>query len=264
METVGTLTIRDAHAGDYQTFLRFVVELRVDDPLPDFARWSSFVLPTMMVAEEAGEALGYVFYRPLDGVMHLVHIAIAPGARRRGVGRALFEETIRRGKAAGADTLFLNVKPENSAAIALYSSFGLTPVSRSWAFRLPWSLVEAHPAPFLSAVRPLDAGEDTAIEKRHGLASGTLKSHRMQTGRVLYAIDPASFTSFDPGFGGAHPFAAESLDHGFSLLRALRPHARPEHEQIMTTIENREEQATAMLAAGATLRFEVQRMSGRI
>jgi hypothetical protein len=218
----------------------------------------------MMVAEEAGEALGYVFYRPLDGVMHLVHIAISPTARRRGVGRALFEETIRRGKAAGANTLFLNVKPENSAAIALYSRFGLTPVSRSWAFRLRWSVIEAHPAPFLSSVRTVDAADDTAIEKRHGLAAGILTSHRKQGGRILYAIDPASFTSFDPAFGGAHPFAAESLDHGFSLLRALRPHARPEHEEIMTTIENREEQAKAMLAAGASLRFQIQRMSAPI
>lgn len=258
------LAIRDARAEDFATFLRLVVELRVDDPLPDFERWSTMVQPGMIVAEEAGEALGYVFYRPLDGVMHLAHIAIAPNARRRGVGRALFEETIRRGKSLGAHTIFLNVKPENAPAIALYQSFGLKPITRSWAFRLPWTVVASQPAPFLSAVRPLEPSEDGAVEKRHGLAPGQLTSHRKQPGRVIYAIGHDTFASFDPGFGGAHPFACESLDHGFSVLRALRPHALPEHDSIMTTIENREEQANAMLAAGASLRFQIQRMSAPI
>ena len=77
-----------------------------------------------LVAEEEGRVLGHmgVWYIVDEG--HITNVAVAPEARGRGLGRALVEETLKRGREAGIKGFTLEVRVTNEPAISLYRSFG--------------------------------------------------------------------------------------------------------------------------------------------
>ena len=62
----------------------------------------------MVVAEEAGTVVGYSFFRLYGSTGHVVHVAVAPGSRRRGVGRALVERVRRHLVEAGCSRLSIS------------------------------------------------------------------------------------------------------------------------------------------------------------
>ena len=70
------------------------------------------------------EVLGYAVCWTVAGDSHLLNIAVRPDARCRGVGAALLEECIRRGAAAGARRIQLEVRPGNEPALRLYRRYG--------------------------------------------------------------------------------------------------------------------------------------------
>ena len=53
-------------------------------------------------------------------------LAVAPDARKLGVGKLLIDECIRRTRALGTDTIGLHTSPSMREAIRLYESFGFT------------------------------------------------------------------------------------------------------------------------------------------
>ncbi|GBF92445.1 hypothetical protein Rsub_04549 [Raphidocelis subcapitata] len=69
--------------------------------------------------------LGYVLYQPSSLAVQIVRLAVAPAARRRGVGRALIQAAI---AAAAAQRRVacatLHVAPSNAPALALYRACG--------------------------------------------------------------------------------------------------------------------------------------------
>ena len=85
------------------------------------------------IAELEGEAVGFALVeRPPSqpDIADLVAIAVAPGRRRAGVGRALLRHVIAsRELLRGASLLVLTVADDNDAAIALFRSegFGMIP-----------------------------------------------------------------------------------------------------------------------------------------
>ena len=70
----------------------------------------------------AGYAL--LFRRHGSTVARLYSIAVAPGMRGRGIGAALLADAEAVARATGATRLRLEVRIDNAAAIALYSSRG--------------------------------------------------------------------------------------------------------------------------------------------
>ncbi len=76
------------------------------------------------VGEPGPGILGYSVCWTIAGEAHLLNIAVAPGARCRGVGAALLEESIRRSQAAGARRMHLEVRPGNGPALRLYGRHG--------------------------------------------------------------------------------------------------------------------------------------------
>ena len=85
--------------------------------------WSHILLA---VEREAGEEriLGYIVFWLVHDEIHILNIATALEARRRGVGRALMLEAHASGKARGATVATLEVRRSNAPAIALYLSLG--------------------------------------------------------------------------------------------------------------------------------------------
>ncbi len=85
-------------------------------------------------AEDCGRLAGFVIaqetaIRKTPGA-HIVTIDVAPGFRRRGVGRALMEEIEARMMARGKARLRLEVAVDNSAAYAFYLGLGYSAVGR--------------------------------------------------------------------------------------------------------------------------------------
>jgi ribosomal-protein-alanine N-acetyltransferase len=74
------------------------------------------------VAEE--RVVGYIVFWLVHDEIHVLNVATALEARRRGVGRALMEAAERVGQARGARIATLEVRRSNEPAIALYRTIG--------------------------------------------------------------------------------------------------------------------------------------------
>jgi ribosomal-protein-alanine N-acetyltransferase len=59
---------------------------------------------------------------------HITTLTVDGWARRRGIGSALLVELLREARACGAASATLEVRTDNTAARALYASFGFRPV----------------------------------------------------------------------------------------------------------------------------------------
>ncbi|MBR0040325.1 MAG: ribosomal protein S18-alanine N-acetyltransferase [Oscillospiraceae bacterium] len=81
-----------------------------------------------LVAEENGKVLGYIGMMTVLDEGYISNVAVAPDARRRGIGRALVREML--GRAARRELAFvtLEVREHNESAIALYAGEGFLPV----------------------------------------------------------------------------------------------------------------------------------------
>jgi ribosomal-protein-alanine N-acetyltransferase len=79
---------------------------------------------SMWVRESAAEIIGYYVLMAGAGEAHLLNITIAPAWRRHGLGRELLEHSVGSARTHHAESLFLEVRISNAAAIALYRSSG--------------------------------------------------------------------------------------------------------------------------------------------
>jgi ribosomal-protein-alanine N-acetyltransferase len=138
------MTVRRAVAGD----LAAVVAIESDsfsDPWTADAFASALELRHMrfLVAEErpaeggtgatgTGEpaVLGYVVALVVADEGEIADLAVAPSARRRGIGRLLLDRVAEEARRAGIRALFLEVRESNVAARALYQSAGFAAVGR--------------------------------------------------------------------------------------------------------------------------------------
>lgn len=79
---------------------------------------------SMWVREAEGEVIGYYAMMAAAGEAHLLNLTIAPSWRRHGLGRDLLQHCLARACDHRAESLFLEVRMSNAAAIALYHSSG--------------------------------------------------------------------------------------------------------------------------------------------
>jgi len=78
------------------------------------------------VVECGGEFAGYTVVMIAAGEAHLLNLSVAARWQRRGVGRELLGFVLKLARDYGAKHLFLEVRPSNEAALALYASAGFT------------------------------------------------------------------------------------------------------------------------------------------
>ena len=71
-----------------------------------------------------GRLIGYFVLIVAAGEAHLLNLSVAAESQRRGHGGALLAESIRISRQSGARNLYLEVRPSNRAAQALYLHFG--------------------------------------------------------------------------------------------------------------------------------------------
>lgn len=105
------------------------------DPWPRHDFHDCIASGAAFLVAQAGEdarvgIAGYVVARAIAGEAEILNLAVAPGARRRGVGRALVLAVLHALGAAGAREVFLEVRESNAGARALYAAHGFREVGR--------------------------------------------------------------------------------------------------------------------------------------
>jgi ribosomal-protein-alanine N-acetyltransferase len=88
---------------------------------------------TAAAVEEGGRGfpiLGFLLARHLAPEWELENIAVAPGARRKGLGTQLLKALLARARETGAQAVFLEVRESNTAARRLYEKAGFQQAGR--------------------------------------------------------------------------------------------------------------------------------------
>lgn len=76
------------------------------------------------VIERNGEIHGYSVMMAGGGEAHVLNLCVRPESRGQGLGRLMMEHMLTQASRLKADTLLLEVRPSNQAAIHLYHSMG--------------------------------------------------------------------------------------------------------------------------------------------
>jgi ribosomal-protein-alanine N-acetyltransferase len=76
------------------------------------------------VAEVEEKLIGYGIMSTGAGEAHILNICIGRAFQGKGLGRALLLHLLDEARAIGVDTVFLEVRPSNATAMALYDSVG--------------------------------------------------------------------------------------------------------------------------------------------
>lgn len=84
---------------------------------------------------QAGPDLaGYAIHNWAAGESHLLNLCVSPDWQRRGFGKVLLDHALAHARASGAGVMFLEVRPSNQAALALYARRGFTEIGRRPAY----------------------------------------------------------------------------------------------------------------------------------
>lgn len=101
--------------------------------------WDAASLHTMLAGPGAfafHHPDGFVLARVASDEAEILTLAVAPGRRGKGLGRALLSAAIAEAQQRGANTMFLEVGNDNPAALALYAALGFANVgSRKGYYR---------------------------------------------------------------------------------------------------------------------------------
>lgn len=80
------------------------------------------------IAECSAGVVAYTVLSIAAGEAHLLNLCVDPSRQREGIGRRLLRHVLRLAREHGADTLFLEVRPSNDAAVSLYRDAGFVEV----------------------------------------------------------------------------------------------------------------------------------------
>lgn len=101
--------------------------------------WSRKIFEDSLAAENTsalaaqadnGAVAGYIFFTSVLDEGGVDNLAVLPSVRRQGIASALLEAFHRYGRTHGLANLFLEVRPSNRGAIALYRKMGYKEVGR--------------------------------------------------------------------------------------------------------------------------------------
>jgi ribosomal-protein-alanine N-acetyltransferase len=77
-----------------------------------------------LVAEKKEEVLGYICCWFIAEEGQILNIAVHPDSRQSGLGKLLVQEILKEAKKKGVDSLSLEVRKSNIAALSLYKELG--------------------------------------------------------------------------------------------------------------------------------------------
>lgn len=80
------------------------------------------------VCEEMERILGYSILSIAVGEAHILNICVDPEEQGQGIGRKMLENIIETVRTKKAETVFLEVRPSNEGAVALYQKMGFNEI----------------------------------------------------------------------------------------------------------------------------------------
>jgi [ribosomal protein S18]-alanine N-acetyltransferase len=83
-----------------------------------------------LVVKLGREVVGYACLWQTGMELHIGNIAVAGKHRRKGIGKLLMERIMQEGIQRGCESMLLDVRESNQAAINLYEQFGFVHLSR--------------------------------------------------------------------------------------------------------------------------------------
>lgn len=78
---------------------------------------------------DGGSLAGYCILAMAAGEAHILNLCVLPSLRRQGLGRRLLQHLLRLARQADCFEVFLEVRPSNQAALALYEDNGFQQLS---------------------------------------------------------------------------------------------------------------------------------------
>lgn len=262
----GDVQVRTGAAEDYAAFRLLFPELGVPEAPPSESRFLAQILPDLEVAVGAGsEVLGVAWSRARGPRWHVVHLIVAPEARRRGVGAALMRAAAARARSAGFERWMLNVKPENTAARALYASLGFVERVASASVQVDAAALSRLGAAPGLVVEGLPEGV-TALPAL-GLGEGEPASSRA-LGRALLgarvAAEWVGFAAVDASFPGASPFRCAGPGVAGPLARAAWEGCPPSIAALRLHVEGDPALEAELVQAGAEVVMRVLGLEGPV
>lgn len=85
--------------------------------------------PSWVLVED-GRIIGYFLLSLAADEAHVLNVCVAPECQGRGLGRRLLRAILQLARGRGAHRVFLEVRPTNTGAIALYDSEGFNEIGR--------------------------------------------------------------------------------------------------------------------------------------
>ena len=79
-----------------------------------------------LVRDQTRQLLGYVCWWLVGQEIHILNLAVHPGGRRSGIGRALVQRVLDDAADHRVASVTLEVRHDNAAALALYGSMGFS------------------------------------------------------------------------------------------------------------------------------------------
>ncbi len=103
------------------------------------------------------QLIGYSIQTDAAGEAHLLNLCVEKQWRGQGFGALLLDHAVRTARASGCDSMFLEVRPSNAAAIALYQTRGFVIAGKRFGYYSAGSLAacggNVQPAPYSHAER---------------------------------------------------------------------------------------------------------------
>ena len=82
------------------------------------------------VLHRDGDIIGYFLISLAAGEAHVLNVCVAPAHQGQGHGRRLVRTILQLARSRGAERVFLEVRPSNTGAIALYFDEGFNEIGR--------------------------------------------------------------------------------------------------------------------------------------
>lgn len=87
-----------------------------------------------IVLEREGAVAGYAILSVAAGEAHILNICVAPRYRSLGYGGQLLDEILLRARTAAVREIYLEVRPSNTNALALYRKRGFRKIAKRPAY----------------------------------------------------------------------------------------------------------------------------------
>lgn len=87
-----------------------------------------------VVLEREGAVAGYAILSVAAGEAHILNICVAPAYRSMGYGERLLDDVLLKARTAAVREIFLEVRPSNTNALALYRKKGFHKIAKRPAY----------------------------------------------------------------------------------------------------------------------------------